>query len=103
MEYAYILRCATDELYVGITNDLDARLVRHDEDTACKFTAMRRPVQLAYFEASESIESAVARERQIKRWTRAKKEALVAGNTTALYSLSRRRVYSGRAKRRNTG
>jgi predicted GIY-YIG superfamily endonuclease len=93
MPYVYILRCVTSELYVGITEDLNTRLARHNDGTACRFTATRRPVNLAYSEKSDSIRSAMARERQIKRWTRAKKEALVRSDPEALHLLSRRRVY----------
>jgi len=93
MPYVYILRCVTSELYVGITEDLDTRLARHNDGTACRFTATRRPVNLAYFETSDSIRSAMARERQIKGWTRAKKEALIRSDPEVLHSLSRRRVY----------
>ena len=93
MPYVYILRCVTGDLYVGITEDLDTRLARHNDGTACRFTATRRPVNLAYFETSDSIRSAMARERQIKGWTRAKKEALIRSDPEVLHSLSRRRVY----------
>jgi len=96
MPRVYILRCATGELYVGMTGDLQVRLARHDAGTACQFTATRRPVQLVYSEAAGSIRSAMARERQIKRWTRAKKEALIRRDPGALHSLSRRRVYRSR-------
>jgi putative endonuclease len=74
MQYVYILRCATGELYVGMTGDLESRVARHNDGTAGRFTR-----------------AAVARERQIKRWTRAKTEALIAGNFRALHVMSTRR------------
>ena len=58
MPYVYILRCVTNELYVGITNDLEARLLRHNDGTACQFTAKRRPALLVYSETQDSIPSA---------------------------------------------
>jgi putative endonuclease len=91
MPWVYILRCATGDLYVGMTGDLEQRLRRHNEGTACGFTRHRRPVTLAYSEVTSTWLDATARERQIKRWTRAKKEALVAGDANALQRLSRRR------------
>jgi predicted GIY-YIG superfamily endonuclease len=74
-----------------MTGDLDLRLKRHNEGTASGFTRHRRPVTLAYSEETPTWLDASAREQQIKRWTRAKKEALAAGNTAALRGLSRRR------------
>ena len=74
---SYILRCADDSLYVGSTDDLSARVLKHNEGRASRFTATRRPVRLAYLEALMSLEQARSRERQLKRWTRRKKEALI--------------------------
>ncbi|MFN2447038.1 MAG: GIY-YIG nuclease family protein [Vicinamibacterales bacterium] len=76
----YILRCADDALYVGETTDIGARMARHKEGGASRFTSLRRPVTLAFAEAHGSRTAALTRERQIKRWTRAKKEALIAGD-----------------------
>ncbi len=83
----YILRCADGGLYVGSTSDVVARVARHQDGTASQYTASRRPVQLIYVERSRSMTAAVQRERQIKRWTRAKKEALVAGDLALLTRL----------------
>jgi predicted GIY-YIG superfamily endonuclease len=91
MPWVYILRCATGDLYVGMTGDLEQRLKRHNEGTACGFTRHRRPVTLAYSEETPTRLRATARERQIKRWSRAKKEALVAGDGQSLQRLSHRR------------
>src|SRR5690606_28470348 len=66
---------------------LDLRLIKHQEGSASRFTACRRPVTLVYFEEVPNRFAALARERQVKRWTRAKKEALVAGNLTLLKRL----------------
>lgn len=93
MPWVYILRCATDDLYVGMTENLDRRLERHNDGTACTYTRHRRPVTLVHSEETATKLEATVRERQIKRWTRAKKEALVAGNPDALHNLSRRRRF----------
>jgi predicted GIY-YIG superfamily endonuclease len=85
--FVYILRCADNALYIGVTNDLARRLVKHKEGSASHFTASRRPLNLAYFEAYRSRDEAFERERQLKGWTRAKKEALIAGDRNLLKAL----------------
>jgi predicted GIY-YIG superfamily endonuclease len=89
--YVYILRCADRSLYVGHTLDPEARKRAHDQGTASNHTAKRRPLEMVYLEACGSLAEAVNRERQLKRWSSAKKEALIAGDTGALQALSRRR------------
>jgi predicted GIY-YIG superfamily endonuclease len=84
MWFVYILRCAGDALYIGETGDVPARLSRHNDGRGSSFTASRRPVRLVFTEAHASREHALTRERQFKRWTRAKKEALIAGDRMAL-------------------
>lgn len=79
-----MLRCADGMVYVGHTGDLHRRLAQHNDGSASRFTACRRPVVLAYAEEHTTRESAVARERQIKRWTRRKKEALIANDIERL-------------------
>ncbi len=83
----YVLRCADNSLYVGETNDVAARVLKHNDGRASVFTAARRPVTLLYTEEHPSRELALKRERQLKRWTRAKKEALVAGDIKLLKRL----------------
>lgn len=87
MHFVYILRCADNALYVGETNNLELRLSKHQEGASSSFTAERRPVTMVYAEEHSNRASALTRERQIKRWTRAKKEALVAGDRARLKSL----------------
>jgi predicted GIY-YIG superfamily endonuclease len=87
MAHVYILRCADGSLYIGETDNLEARLLKHDEGTASAFTAQRRPVLLVYSEMHNERAVAQARERQLKRWTRAKKEALIAGDRALLKRL----------------
>ena len=77
MPFVYILRCRDRSLYVGWTTDVQARFAKHADGTAAKYTRSRRPVTLVYSELHESKLAALRREREIKRWTRAKKEALV--------------------------
>ena len=87
MHYVYILRCADGCLYVGETADFDQRMADHQEGSACAFTRRRRPVELAHLEQFGSRGAALERERQLKRWTRVKKEALISGNLALLKRL----------------
>jgi putative endonuclease len=82
--FVYVLRCADDTLYAGSTNDLVAREAKHNAGRGAKYTAARRPVRVVYSEPCESRSAAQEREAQIKRWTRAKREALTAGRLELL-------------------
>lgn len=74
--YCYLLRCADDSLYCGITNDLDKRLAAHNAGTAAKYTRTRGPVELAYVEPCADRSAASKRERQIKGLPRSAKLSL---------------------------
>jgi predicted GIY-YIG superfamily endonuclease len=87
MASLYILRCNDGALYVGVTHCLDARMARHDDGRGCSFTRQRRPVTLVYTEDFATMRDAMRREKQLKRWTRAKKEALIAGDSERLRRL----------------
>jgi predicted GIY-YIG superfamily endonuclease len=87
----YILRCSDDSYYVGHTCNLDQRLQYHNDGRGPIYTAARRPVRLAFAEAHPSLEAAIKRERQVKRWTREKKDALIAGDASRLHALAKRR------------
>src|SRR5262245_2063641 len=87
--YAYLLRCADGSYYAGHTEDLDVRLAQHQRGTMKGYTYNRRPVELVWCEAFESRYEALAAERQIKGWSRAKKEALIAGDWERLSFLAR--------------
>ena len=76
----YILRLQSGALYIGATKDLEKRCERHLDGSAGRTTALDPPVALVYSEEHESFSNARKREAQVKRWTRAKKEALVAGD-----------------------
>jgi predicted GIY-YIG superfamily endonuclease len=91
MRYVYILRCRDESLYIGETDDVMLRLHWHNEGRACVYTACRLPVSLVYAEQFATRIEAVKRERQLKRWTREKNEALIAGDLRALKMLSRSR------------
>lgn len=88
----YILRCADGSYYTGITKrEIEARVWEHNEGIYLGYTFGRRPVELIFCETYERIVEAIARERQIKGWSRAKKEALIARNYERLPELARNR------------
>jgi putative endonuclease len=89
--FVYILKCADGSYYVGSTSDVAARERIHNEGHGSEHTSRRRPVRLVYSEAHESWAAARKRETQRKRWTRAKKDVLIAGNRSTLHELARRR------------
>ncbi len=80
--FVYILRCADDTLYTGITNDLIKRLRAHNNGTAAKYTRSRRPVQMIYSEAAADKSAALKRESQIKSFTREEKLQLISRNNS---------------------
>ncbi len=88
--YVYILRCADGRYYVGsVRGSLERRVAEHNHAAFNGWTASRRPVELVFWQAFERIEDAIAAERQIKRWRRAKKEALIRGEFDRLPELAR--------------
>ena len=89
----YILRCADGGYYTGITlRSVEARVSEHAAGVipGC-FAFFRRPVVLAYSEHYERIDEAIAAERRIKGWSRAKKEAYIRGDYERLSKLAKRR------------
>jgi putative endonuclease len=71
------------------------RIAQHNDGTFGGHTSTRRPVVLVYHQAFDRITDAIAAERQVKRWTRAKKEALIGGDFDALRKLARGRDRDG--------
>ena len=93
--WTYILRLKSGQLYIGATNDLKQRYQDHQNGKACRTTKLDPPLKLAYSESLPTFSDARKREAQIKRWTRAKKEALVAGDVLKLRNLSKSRNKKG--------
>ena len=89
--YVYILHCADGSYYTGLTEDLEIRLAQHHMGELPGYTQNRRPVRLVFSDEFSSLDDAINRERQIKGWSRAKEEALIAGNWWRLSELSRSR------------
>ena len=89
--YAYMLRCSDGSYYVGHTDDLDYRLAQHQEGTLGGYTARRRPVTLVWCDTFMERDQAFWAERRLKGWSRAKKEALIAGDWVMIQALARNR------------
>ena len=89
--WTYILRLKSGQLYIGSTTDLDRRFAEHTAGQACRTTKLDPPVKVVYSESFPTFSEARKREAQIKRWTRAKKEALVSGDLAKLGKLSKSR------------
>ena len=90
MPFMYILECNDRSLYVGSTWDLDRRLSQHNAGEGAEYTRNRLPVRLLYSEYYSRIENAFLREKQVQRWGRAKRLALVKGRLDQLGPLSKK-------------
>ena len=87
--YVYIALCTDGSYYIGVTNNVENRIAQHNEGSDSEaYTFSRRPVKLVYTELFTEILQAIAREKQIKRWSRAKKQALINEKWDSLNGLS---------------
>jgi putative endonuclease len=84
--YVYILLCSDGSFYTGSTKNLSLRLQQHQLGLGANHTRKNLPVSLIYFEEYQRIDTAFYREKQIKKWTREKKMALIQGNIEKLKS-----------------
>jgi putative endonuclease len=76
--WVYILSSFSRTIYVGVTNDLERRVQEHKAKQVPGFTARYNVTRLVYCEAFSQVNDAIAREKQIKSWSRARKDALIA-------------------------
>lgn len=92
-KWLYILRCSDNSFYVGTThNEPETRFSEHNRGLDPKsYTFSRRPVALIYAEYFEEIIDAIFLERQLKGWSRAKKEAFMRQDFSALRLLAKRK------------
>jgi len=89
MAWVYILKCSAGSYYTGSAVDLDKRVAEHMAGTFDGYTSKRLPVELAFAYEMPTIFEAFLRERQIKGWTRRKKEALIKGEWAKLIEYSK--------------
>ena len=86
--YVYIMSSPSRTLYVGMTNDLARRVYEHKHKLIAGFTARYNVNELVHFEETSDVNAAIAREKQIKGWTRAKKFALIEATNPQWKDLS---------------
>lgn len=88
--YVYMLLCSDGTYYVGVTNDVERRFAEHrDAVDPRAYTSSRLPVELVYVEEFQWVQDAIAWEKQLKKWGRQKKRALVEGNWSKVQELAR--------------
>ncbi|GAD52194.1 putative endonuclease containing a URI domain [Halarchaeum acidiphilum MH1-52-1] len=81
VHHVYVLECADGTYYTGYTTDVERRVREHDAGEGAKYTRGRTPVELVHTESYASKSEAMSREYEIKQFSRARKERLVAGET----------------------
>jgi putative endonuclease len=86
--FVYIMASRSGTLYTGVTSDLERRVFEHKSKTIPGFTSRYNISILVHFEETNEVEAALAREKQIKGWSRAKKIALVSATNPAFADLS---------------
>ena len=100
--WVYILKCSDNSYYTGKTQNLELRMAQHQNGTLKGYTSKRRPVQWVFVQEFPTYIEAIQAERQIKCWSRAKKEALICGDFELLHDLSVCRNVSHCRNRENT-
>jgi predicted GIY-YIG superfamily endonuclease len=90
--YAYILLCADGSFYTGHTEHLEHRVADHQAGRYAGYTRSRLPIRLDWAQEFPTRHEALSAERQIKGWSRAKKQALIAGDWERLSALARNRA-----------
>ena len=101
MYSVYILRCSDGSCYVGSTSNLEYRLAEHQAGALRGYTSLRRPVELVWSEEFAIEHDAFLAERQIKGWSRAKKEALIRGDWDGIHEIVKKERKTREAEKRN--
>ncbi len=87
--YTYLLCCADGKYYAGHTDNLEHRIAQHQSGMIGGYTQHRRPVELVWSAYFQTRYEALSAERQIKGWSRAKKEALIKGDWHKISQLAK--------------
>ena len=87
ISYVYILKCSDNTYYTGITSNLEQRITEHIES----YTYNRRPIELMFYAEFTDISIAIQTEKQIKKWSKAKKEALINDEFEKLPNLAKKK------------
>jgi predicted GIY-YIG superfamily endonuclease len=88
--YLYMLKCPDGTYYVGSTRNLDARMSQHGAGKGSEYTRTRMPVELVFAAEFDSVQEAWEMERRVHGWSRAKREALIAGDWNQIRRLASR-------------
>ena len=89
--WVYILKCSDGSYYTGSTSEIEKRISEHELGLIKGYTRKRRPVEVVFTEYFDDVYEAIRAERQIKGWTRKKKEALINGKFELLKELLKKR------------
>jgi len=100
MYYVYILKCADDSYYAGMTDDLNRRFIEHRDGLVKGYTSSRRPVELMWSSTFATHNEAFTQERRIKTWSRAKKEALIKNDWDKMHEIVKRERKTREARKR---
>jgi len=91
--YVYIVKCSDNSYYTGFTNDLERRINEHNDGLNPEsYTYTRKPVELVFYYEFNDVTQAISFEKQIKGWSRKKKEAIINDNWDLLPMLSKNRM-----------
>ena len=90
--YVYILQCIDDTYYTGVTNDLETCFLYHQNgQNPNSYTCNKRPVEIVFYTEFNDINQAIAFEKQLKGWSRKKKEAVINDEWEKLPNLAKRK------------
>ena len=90
--YVYVLKCADQTYYTGITSNLTKRIFEHESGKhKDSYTSTRRPIELVFYAEFTDINTAIEKEKKVKKWSRTKKEALINDNFEDLPNLAKKK------------
>ena len=90
--FVYIIKCADNTYYTGVTSNLETRIVKHNSGfyPNC-YTYSKRPLELVYYCEFTDINQAIEKEKQLKKWSKGKKEALINDSFDDLVNLAKKK------------
>ncbi len=92
LSFVYILECSDRTYYTGVTSNLEKRVFEHKSGKhQDSYTYSRRPLKLVFYCEFTDINMAIEKEKQIKKWSKVKKEALIKGDYLALPNLAKKK------------
>jgi len=90
--YVYILKCSDNTYYTGVTCNLNTRVNQHQSGIyKNSYTHQRRPVELVFYAEFTDVTIAIEKEKQLKKWSKAKKEALINNEYDSLINLAKKK------------